>query len=168
MVAWAFTESRTIPQRITDISTTVKVPLGTIATARDMDASTNYGYGEFIYMLGVGSTVAGSWVTYTDAYATALLVPNAIGPVAVAMGANVAASYGWYQIQGRSLGVGSTGVADNAHVYTDTAAGTVDDTVVVGDLVKRAYSAGASDTAGSLIEFQIERPYVDDGLGGST
>src|SRR6478752_3435722 len=63
-----------------------------------------YGGGEFIYLKGAASTVLGSWVTYNaDDYSTTLLAANAIGPVAVAMGATVASTSGWYQIQGKAI-----------------------------------------------------------------
>lgn len=93
-------------QQIADTSTTQKHPLGTIVRAKDP----TYGEGEFIYLLGVGSTTVGAFVTYNVAtgHQTALAtsavgVPN---PMAVAMSANVASAYGWYQISG--LAIGST------------------------------------------------------------
>jgi hypothetical protein len=49
---------RVIPQAISDTSTTQLVPLGTRVKAIDK-ASTAYGEGEFIYLLGVASTVVG-------------------------------------------------------------------------------------------------------------
>src|SRR5687767_1469871 len=87
-------------QPIAETSTVQKHKLGEIVTAEDP----TYGAGEFIYLLGVASTAVGSWVTYNmDDGGTTLLVPNAIGPVAVAMSANVASQYGWYQIQGKAI-----------------------------------------------------------------
>lgn len=85
-------------QGIADISTTKNHPLGTIVRAFDP----TYGEGEFIYLLGVASTQTGSAVTYTAAGVTALapIGTNLPQPVAFAMGANVASSYGWYQISG--------------------------------------------------------------------
>ena len=78
-------------QPIADTSTVKNHPLGTIVRAVDP----TYGEGEFIYLQGIGSTVVGSWVTYNvSPGVTALLAPNAIGPVAVAMSANVASQYG--------------------------------------------------------------------------
>jgi len=89
-------------QNIADTSTTLNHALGTIVTAQDP----TYGGGEFIYLLGVGSTVVGSVVTYhPSTYQTALCpVGNALSkPIAIAMSANVASSYGWYQISGLAL-----------------------------------------------------------------
>lgn len=125
-----------------------------------------YGAGEFVYLKGAANTVVGSWVLYnTDDYTTTLLGPDMIGPVAVAMAATVANEYGWYQIQGKALGKVLVAYVDNANVYATATAGSVDDAVVAGDRVKNAKGASATDvpTTG-LAEFEIARPFVDDGL----
>lgn len=87
-------------QPIADTSTTQKHALGTIVRGTDP----TYGEGEFIYLLGVASTAVGSMVTYNaTTYQTALSPTNATtdgSPIAVAMSANVASQYGWYQITG--------------------------------------------------------------------
>ena len=147
---------------IGDVSTTAKLPLGYIAQFNDE----TYGAGEFIYLRGVVSTAAGSWVTYSmDDGSTALLAANAIGPVAVAMAATVADRFGWYQIQGKAVGSVLTGFLDNANVYATATAGSVDDTIVAGDRVKRAKGASAIGTpAAGLAEFEIDRPFMDDAL----
>jgi hypothetical protein len=146
-----------------DVTDTVKRhPLGTIVRATDP----TYGSGEFIYLLGVASTAVGSWVLYNmDDGSTSLLAANDIGPVAVAMSANVASQYGWYQIQGKAVGKALTGFLDNANVYGTATAGSVDDAVVAGDRVKNAKGASAVDTPSTgLAEFEIARPFVDDAL----
>lgn len=91
-------------QPIADTSTTQKHPLGTRVRAVDP----TYGEGEFIYLLGVTSTVVGSVVKYNaTTYQTALLsVTNGKNkgvPVAVAMSANVGSQYGWYQTRGNAV-----------------------------------------------------------------
>jgi len=86
-------------QPIATTSTTKKHPLGTIMTASDP----TYGEGEFIYLLGVGSTVVGSPVTFDALTWQTALAPvgtNLPRRVAFAMSANVASQYGWYQIGG--------------------------------------------------------------------
>ena len=98
-------------QPIADTSTTQKHPLGQLCRASDP----TYGQGEFIYLLGVASTVVGSLVKYNaTTYQTALLsVTNGKNkgvPVAVAMSANVASQYGWYQVEGNAV-VKKTSVA---------------------------------------------------------
>ena len=83
-------ESQVYNQAIDETSTTAKVTLGATIRAKDT-ASTAYGEGEFIYLKGVASTVVGSFVTYNQGDSTtALLVANAVGPVATAMSACVA------------------------------------------------------------------------------
>ncbi len=146
-------------QPIADTSTTQTHPLGTIVVAYDA----TLGGGEFIYLKGVTSTAVGSWVTYNmDDGGTTLLVPNAIGPVAVAMSANSSTSnYGWYQIQGKGS-ASAADVADNGKVYIDTVPGRCDDAVVAGDKVHNAKWASAEDTATNLAEVEIARPFCTD------
>lgn len=149
-------------QAIATTDTTQRHPLGTIVTADDP----TYLAGEFIYLKGVASTAVGSWVTYNmDDGSTTLLAANAIGPVAVAMSANVASQYGWYQIQGKAVGKALTGFVDNGNVYATATAGSIDDAVVAGDRVKGAVGASAVDTPSTgLAEFEIARPFMDDAL----
>lgn len=166
MAEWKIQTSRAGLQPIAETSTTKKVPLGTIVTAvhESTTGSTTYGSGEFIYLLGVASTAIGSWVTYNlDDGSTALLAANAIGPVAIAMSANVASQYGWYQISGKAVGKALTGYADNGLVFATATAGSVDDAVVDGDMVHLAKGASALDTPSTgFAEFEISRPYTDD------
>lgn len=146
-------------QPIADTSTEQKHPLGTRVRAIDP----TYGEGEFIYLAGVASTVEKSWVTFNqDDNSTALLAANAIGPVAVAMSANVASQYGWYQVYGKAIGLCLASFADNANVYATATAGSVDDAIVAGDRVKNA--KGASAISSGAAEFEIQYPIMDDGL----
>lgn len=149
-------------QSIATTETTQKHKTGTIVRA----GSPTYSAGEFIYLKGVASTAVGSWVTYNlDDGSTALLAANAIGPVAVAMSANVANQWGWYQIQGKAVGKALTGFLDNANVYATATAGSVDDAVVAGDRVKNVVGASAVDTpSAGLAEFEVARPWMDDAL----
>lgn len=147
-------------QPIADTSTDKLHPLGTIVTADDP----TYGVGEFIYLLGVAGTVAGAWVTYNaDDYTTALTVADALGPVAVAMSANVASGYGWYQISGKALAFSKSGIDDNAAVFLTSTSGKVASASVTGDLMFLAKSASAVTTSSTLAEFEIHRPFVRDG-----
>lgn len=86
-------------QPIANTESTQKHVLGTIVKATDP----TYGEGEFIYLLGVANTAIGSIVTYdASTYQTVLCAVggNIPRPIAVAMSANGAAAYGWYQISG--------------------------------------------------------------------
>lgn len=160
--AYYSTENVLVPQSFADTSTTAKNPLGLIVRGKH----STYGAGEFIYLKGAANTVVGSWVTYNpDDYSTSLLAANDIGPTAVAMSANVANQYGWYQIGGKAIAKALVGFLDNANVYATATAGSVDDAVVAGDRVKNAKGASAVDAPGAgLAEFEIERPFMDDGL----
>ena len=94
-----------------------------------------------------------------------MLAANAIGPVAVAASATVASTYGWYRISGKTVAKALTGFADNANVYATATPGSVDDAVVAGDRVKNAKGASAVGTpAAGFAEFEINRPFMDDGL----
>lgn len=157
--------SLVIAQAISDTSTTQLLPLGTRVRAIDT-ASTAYGEGEFIYLQGVASTVVGSFVTYAQGdSSTALLVANAIGPVATAMSICVAGEFGWYQIFGKAVGKGLASLADNANIYGTATAGSVDDAVVAGDRVQNAKTASALDTPSTgLVELEIYYPFVNDAL----
>ena len=154
-----------IPQAIADTSTTQLLPLGTRIQAVDT-ASTAYGVGEFIYLKGVASTVVGSVVTYAqDDHSTALLVANAIGPVATAMSICVANEFGWYQIYGKAVGKGLASLADDANIYGTATAGSVDDAIVAGDRVQNAKTASALDTPSTgLVELEIYYPFVNNAL----
>jgi hypothetical protein len=101
-MAFTITEVRIGFPQITDHDTTQKVPLGTVVRGNDP----TYGAGEFIYLTGVASTVVGSVVEYSTA--TGATVLAAVGgsqplPVGIAMSANVASQYGWYQIGGNAV-----------------------------------------------------------------
>lgn len=159
------TESQIYNQAIDETSTTQNAPLGTRIQAIDT-ASTAYGTGEFIYLQGVASTVVGSFVTYSqDDNSTALLVANAIGPVATSMSINVASSYGWYQIFGKAVGKGLASLADNANIYGTATAGSVDDAIVAGDRVQMAKTASALDTPSTgLVELEIQYPLTNNAL----
>ena len=149
-------------QPIADTSTVQNHPLGTIVSAVDP----TLGAGEFVYLVGVASTVLGSFVTYNASdNSTNLLAANAIGPVGVAMSINVASQYGWYQISGKAVGKALAGFADNGNVYATATAGSIDDAVVAGDRVKLAKGASAVGTHSTgLAYFEIQRPFMDDAL----
>lgn len=166
MATWRITTPQIGYQRIADTSTTQNLPLGTIVHARDT-ASTAYGEGEFIYLLGVASTVVGSVVSYDGAstgvptYQTALAPATAgLGvPLAVAMSANLAASYGWYQISGTSvMATNGTLAAGPAKIYL-AGSGQVTSTQGNGVQVTNAKNSSATGTPSTgLALVTINRP----------
>jgi hypothetical protein len=154
----AYTIDRAGFQQIAETDTVQNHPLGSIV--RGVDPT--YGEGEFIYLRGIGSTVVGSIVNYDAAFltalnTTALATPR---PLAVAMSANVANQYGWYQISGQaivskantlSLAVGSA-IASAAGAAIVVASGLI----INGALVAAAASAV---TASTTVRVMINRPH---------
>lgn len=143
------------PQLVDTISTVEEVPVGT--RMKGTDGS------EFIYLKGVASTAAGSWVSFDEDFATTLLAGNAVGPVAIAMAACVADRYGWYQIYGVNTIAATDTVAADKALYIDGTAGRADDATVTGDLIVGAHSMTA-DTSNVATVF-LSYPHVTDVLG---
>ena len=160
MATWKMIGDTTFDQDIDATSTTQKAPLGAIVTARDID-NTGYGDAEFIYGVGVASTIVGSLVLIDGSgYTTTLTTANAIGKCGVAMSANVASQYGWYAINGTVL-IDSGTVADGkALCIDDSAAGQVDDDGAAGDMIYGAFSVAAN--SGGTVLASITYPYVTD------
>ena len=148
-------------QLIADTSTTQNHPIGTIVRAKD----STHGEAEFIYLKGVASTAVGSLVTYNTSSGTTALAPvgtNKAQPIAVAMSANVASQWGWYQISGIAVMAKTCTVslAANAAVGVLTVglvAGTGSGKEIQGALV----AAVASATAGrTTVQVVINRPHM--------
>ena len=157
---WVFIRG-THDQAIGDTKTTELVDLGTRAYGKDL-GSDDRGKAEFIYLTGVASTAVGDWVTYTsDDWTTARVSANGVGPLAVAMSANVANQYGWYMIYGKASANVASSFADNGDVYLTSTAGRVDDADVAGDYVSNALGAGAESS--NLADVEIWHPAVQDG-----
>jgi hypothetical protein len=116
-------------------STTKNHPLGKIVKAVD----STLGFGEFIYLLGAASTVAGLVYSYNaTTYQTTVLpsTGNLDVPIAVAMSANVAAQYGWYQISGLATVLKSAvAVTPQAKVYISGTSGRLMPTSASGKMV---------------------------------
>lgn len=149
-------------QPIAVTSTTQNHSLGTICRAVDP----TYGEGEFIYLKGVASTVVGSLVTYDPVNATTTLSPNTANlaqPVAVAMSANVASQYGWYQIGGAAV-IKKTAVkvSPNVALFQSATTGRVMSTVASGKEVLNCRSVNAATVASatSTITAVIQRPFM--------
>jgi len=157
-MAYTITSHLIGPQPIEVTDTVQNHPIGTIVTASDPV----YGAGEFVYLKGVASTAVGDLVIY-DTYAntTKRAVAGDRGPAAVAMSANVANQFGWYQVVG-SVAVKSGTVAANGNVYVTATAGTVDDAVVSGDKVDSARFKTANGTpSAGLAVVQLAWPSLN-------
>ena len=173
-MAYSFTENRTGLLQIANTDSGVTMANGTSAiptppatlgmVCRAFDPT--YGEGEFIMLLGVASTVVGSLVTYNaTTYQTTLSAntANQATPVAVAMAANTAGLFGWYQIGGLAV-IKKTAVATNAQVpvYQSATVGRIMATAASGKQVLGARSANLATVAStvSTVIVSINRPHL--------
>lgn len=129
--------------------------------------SPTHGPGEFIYLKGIGSTAEGSVVLFDEVGVTALLAANAKGNVAVALGATVANTYGWYQVGGKAAALGAASSADNTSVGREGADATLGDGRAAGDEIIGAMARSATDTPTTgMIWVQLNgAPFVNDFIG---
>jgi hypothetical protein len=147
-------------------STIQNQDLGTVIRARDPV----YGQGEFIYLLGVASTIAGSVVTWggattgTPTYQTALAPATAnLGrPIAVAMSANLAGAFGWYQISGQAVVATNGTLATGPSKVFLAGSGQVTSTAGAGLEVNNSINVTATGTpAANQAVVEINRPYAE-------
>ena len=137
------------------VDTEIRHPLGT----RAFDTAGN----EYIYLTGVLSTAAGSWVIFDEDKVTTLAVASGVGRVAVAQAAIVASRYGWYQIYGQvatALAILDGDCAADVQLYLTSTAGSVDDVNVAGDHIIGAISRVAETVTANYIEAEISYPFV--------
>lgn len=138
--------------------------LGTIIRADDP----TFGEGEFIYLVGVGSTVVGSLVTYDPFNNTTTLATNTTkqgNPVAVAMSANNATTtYGWYQIAGAAvIKKNATKINPAVKIATSSTSGRIQGGSVAGQAVFNAITLNAATVASatSTVTVLIQRPFLE-------
>jgi len=143
-----------VPDLDTTDTAVPSLPLGSIV--RGVDPT--YGEGEFILLKGVASTVVGDAVVYDSTFTTTRTVAASRGPVAVALSANVASQYGWYQISGLAVVKAAT-VASGGPAQLTATAGTLDDTTTATNYVDGAVfkSADGTPSAGFAI-LAMSRP----------
>jgi hypothetical protein len=158
-MAFKSTDSRIGAQALDDTRTVQEHPLLTRTKGNDPAL----GEGEFIYLKGVGSTVAGNAVVYDEAGATTRTVAASRGPVAIAMSANVANQYGWYQIRGIATVSALTVVAD-APVSLSATDGSLDDLTTAQYAVENARWMSATDTPSTGKAYAvIDGPFASGG-----
>ncbi len=136
-MAFRVSDTRTGTQPIATTDTVQNHPIGSILRAIDPI----YGEGEFIYLRGVASTQVGTVVLYDTYLNTTTICPatGGLGTVAVAMSANVANQFGWYQISGAAVVRAPNAMVPGAAVYMLAATpGSVDDAVVAGEQILNA------------------------------
>lgn len=151
---------------ITTTNGTAAIPtppavLGQIERAFDP----TYGAGEFILLVGVASTAVGSLVTYDGTtYQTTLCATtsNQARPVAVAMSANGAASFGWYQIEGTAVVTKTTGAKVNPTVAIGVVSTGKVGASASGKEILGARSANAATVASATttVNVVVNRPHL--------
>lgn len=145
------------PIAVTD--TTQRHPLGMTVLANDP----TYGQGEFVYLKGIANTAIGSLVDYDQTLGTTALSPATagIGPVAVAMSANVASQYGWYQVRGAAAVKAPNAAVVGAEVFMLAATpGSVDDADVANEqIVNAKFSTTTGTPSTGLAIIQIAYPF---------
>lgn len=149
-MAWTFTDEEAGLQPIATTDTVQNHPLGYLRRAKDP----LYGEGTFIYLKGVASTAVGDVVNY-DTYngTTTRAVAATRGPLAVAMSANVASQFGWYQVHGAAVTSTAAGtIAGNTFMVTATA-GQISNgvTAAQGVIGARALTAVGTPSAGLAV-----------------
>lgn len=157
-MAYGVSEPRVGVQEISTTSTVQQHPIGTRIKGLDPV----YGDAEFIYLKGLASTAVGEMVIYDqNANTTKRAVAGDRGPCAIAMSANVANQYGWYQISGAAIAKAGT-VAAAGNVYLTATPGTVDDATVAGDKVDgaRFKTTDGTPSAGFAI-VMLDRPSLN-------
>lgn len=145
------------------VDTVAQVPVGTIATFYD----DSFGVGEFIYLPGVAATVAGDCVEYDLAPGAQVTVrhtnataSNSGRPVAIAMAATVAATFGWYQIGGLAIINVAAGMAPG-NLFGTAVAGVLDDGADAGDQILSARCSTAIGTPAANKSYAtLNRPFV--------
>ena len=137
----------------TDIHTTKKFLLGT----RKTDVLGN----EYVYLQGVASVVAGSWVAFDELGVTSLLdtdvAATMISPIAVAQAAvDATTEYGWFMVRGTCLANVEASFADNSKIFAHATAGSSDDSGTAGNQILGAY--GRSAISGTQATVQLSYP----------
>jgi hypothetical protein len=104
--------------------------------------------------------VAGDYcIVFPGGTAAIRTVARSKGIGGVAMSANVANQWGWYQVRGRAVVTAATVSADTTAYLTATD-GSLDDTVVTGDAIYGARFTAATDTGQALIDLMY--PHTQD------
>lgn len=113
---------------------------------------------EYIYLKGVASCLVDDVVTFNAAtYVAVRIAADAVGRVAVASAAIVAANWGWFLIKGFGT-ANSDGVTGAGGLFIDGTTGRVDDASVAGDFVNGMVSTGADAT--NKVPVHLIYPYV--------
>lgn len=145
------------------VDSTQKYPYGTRCRA----ISQTLGEGEFVYLKGAANTAEGVAVTFDEEGVTTLLAANAKGPVAWALAATVANTFGWYQRLGKIAADCAAASLADAGVGREGADGQIGDGRAAGDEIYGVLSRSATDTpaTGFCWVQAFAYPWVDDANG---
>jgi len=154
---WIIREARVIYQLIDAVDTNQNHALGSKVRAKH----SLYGEGTFIYLPGVTGCVVGSVVVYDNYNSTTALAPstaNLARPLAVAMAAHVAGTFGWFQETGEAVCATNGTLTAASSVYL-AGNGQFTSTQAAGKHVLSAISSTATGTpAAGLAVVQINEP----------
>lgn len=158
------TDAGLIPANNVNTGSTTAVPSPPMKAGMIVGASDpSFGSGEFILLLGVAATVVGSVVTYNQSTFQTALAPagaNLPQPIAVAMAANLAATWGWYQIAGIAVAQKSGGVSIVAAAAIGVATAGYFGASATGAEVEGALVAVTATTTATTIQVVINRPHM--------
>jgi hypothetical protein len=102
----------------------------------------------YIYLQGIGSTVAGDWVCFkTGTWVTARLTTAMKGGVAIATAATIASTYGWYGYVGNFTSNCLSATLSNGYLYATGTAGSAEDLITKNEQIKGAVSMAAPVTS---------------------
>ncbi len=152
-----------VPPNNVNTGSTTAIPTpplypGMIVQGRDP----TYGGAEFILLLGVASTIVGSIVVYNLTTFATTLAPagtNLPQPIAVAMSANVGATWGWYQIAGIAVAAkGSVSLLSNAAVGVQSTG--VLNASITGTEVEGMLVATLATVTATTVQVVLNRPHM--------
>lgn len=149
---------------IANTDSAARQPPGTRVRAYDA----TYGEGEFIYLLGVANTQVGSVAIYdATTWQTALLTvtngKNKGVPVGIAMSANLATYYGWYQIAGNAvIRKTSVAVTPQVPIFISATTGWIKVLASAGQQILGAQTANLTTivTTTSTVVVTINHPHT--------
>lgn len=157
-MAFKSTDSRIGAQALDSTSTVQNHVVLTRTIGNDPDV----GEAEFIYLKGLASTAVGDAVTYDEAGVTTRFAAGTRGPVAIAMSANVANQWGWYQIRGLATVNVVAGVTADSNVMTTATTGSLGTGTTAGQGIGGARWMSATDTpATGKAYLMMEGPVAD-------
>jgi hypothetical protein len=117
-----------------------------------------YGQGTFIFLKGVASLAAGDVVTYDSAGQSIRALTTSRGPIAVAMAAVPATSWGWFMRKGTVLVNSGANATVASAAAQCSAAGTIDDTTTAGQFIDGMTTRAVN--SGGFTLCSMSNPYM--------